>query len=108
MSELPIRELGFSTVDDYIRSIPHIALITTNKDGIIVAQGIATKETSRVARLVSGQKKPKRKGTSRFGKLRGGLLGARGLQVSRQSQRGGFRQSAPRGKTSFFGAAPAG
>lgn len=58
-SPLPIKQLGFSSLEDYLRSIPHVVSFTRDRDGDLVLKGVASEADQHVAKLISKQKKPK-------------------------------------------------
>ena len=101
MQDLPLDKLGYTSVDQYIRSIPHCAYIKQNRDGVLVVQGVATEETQHVANLVSGQKKAKKRSSSSRGR-RG--LSSRPLHITRRTDTS-FPGStfSPRGTDLVFG-----
>ena len=53
---IPIRELGFSTVEGYLESIPDVVEITYNGN-VTVLKGIPDKDTQHLAKLVQNQRK---------------------------------------------------
>lgn len=60
-SSIPHPELGFPTLDSYIKSIPHVATLTRDVDGEFVVKGVATESDQHVAKLIAKQRKPKKR-----------------------------------------------
>ena len=58
-SPIPFTQLGFRNLEDYLRSIPHVASFTRDSDGELVLRGVASEADKHVAKLISKQKKPK-------------------------------------------------
>lgn len=56
---IPYKKCGFSTLDDFIRSIPRVARIQTDRDGETVVVGVPSEADQHVAKLIAKQKKPK-------------------------------------------------
>ena len=57
---IPFRELGFGSLESYLRSIPHVASFAT-LSGETVIKGVASEADKHVAKLIAKQKKPKLK-----------------------------------------------
>lgn len=55
---VPFRQLGYQSLDAYLKSIPHVASFSSY-NGETVIKGVATEAEQHVAKLVAGQKKPK-------------------------------------------------
>ena len=60
-SSIPHPELGFPTLDSYIKSIPHVATLTRDVDGEFVVKGVASESDQHVAKLIAKQRKPKKR-----------------------------------------------
>lgn len=59
--ELPFRNLGYSTVEDFIRSVPDVVRLAPGATGELTMFPVANAETQQIARFVASQKKPKLK-----------------------------------------------
>lgn len=60
-SSIPFGEFGFATLEMYLRSIPHVAELTRDADGEIVVKGVPSESDQHVAKLISKQRKPKKR-----------------------------------------------
>ncbi|XP_022786296.1 tudor domain-containing protein 7-like [Stylophora pistillata] len=60
-SSLPYKEMGFSSLEKYIKSIPEVASLSRDVDGEYVVHGVASEADKHVAKLIAKQRKPKRK-----------------------------------------------
>lgn len=60
-SSIPHPELGFPTLDSYIKSIPHVAALTRDVDGEFIVKGVASESDQHVAKLIAKQRKPKKR-----------------------------------------------
>ena len=60
-SSIPYQEMGCPTLEDYIKSIPHVATLTRDVDGELVVKGVASESDKHVAKLIAKQKKPKKR-----------------------------------------------
>ena len=61
LTDIPLNKLGFNSLEQYIRSIPHCAKIEFNKSGEPIVKGVPNEKTRHICRLVSGQKRSSRK-----------------------------------------------
>ena len=59
--ELPFRNLGFSNLEDFIRSVPDVMRVAPGTGGEPTLFPVVTAETEQIARFVATQKKPKLK-----------------------------------------------
>ena len=60
-SSIPFQEMGYHSLEHYIKSIPKVAMITRDVDGEFVVKGVASESDQHVAKLIAKQKKPKKK-----------------------------------------------
>ena len=60
-SSIPFQEMGYHSLEHYIKSIPNVAMLTRDVDGEIVVKGVASESDQHVAKLIAKQKKPKKK-----------------------------------------------
>ncbi|RMX47663.1 hypothetical protein pdam_00013604 [Pocillopora damicornis] len=60
-SAIPYQEMGFSSLEKYIKSIPEVATLSRDADGEYVVHGVPSEADKHVAKLIAKQKKPKRK-----------------------------------------------
>jgi len=60
-SSIPLKEMGFATLDAYIKSIPKVASLTRDVDGEMVVKGVASESDQHVAKLIAKQRKPKKR-----------------------------------------------
>lgn len=60
-SSLPFREMGYDSLEHYIRSIPQVASLVRDVDGELVVKGVASESDKHVAKLIAKQKKPKKR-----------------------------------------------
>lgn len=67
-SNIPFKEMGFSSVEMFIKNIPDVASLKRNNDGQLVVVGVASEADKHVAKLIAKQKKPKKR--SKAGQLR--------------------------------------
>ncbi|XP_004645269.1 tudor domain-containing protein 7 [Octodon degus] len=58
---IPFKQLGYSTLEDYLRSVPAVVRIDTSRSGEITCYAVACTETARIAQLVACQRSSKRK-----------------------------------------------
>uniref|UniRef100_A0A8C8RFV6 Tudor domain-containing protein 7 n=1 Tax=Pelusios castaneus TaxID=367368 RepID=A0A8C8RFV6_9SAUR len=58
---IPFKQLGHSTLEGYLKSIPGVVRIETNKMGEVTCHAVACAETVRIAQLVARQRSSKRK-----------------------------------------------
>ena len=107
MSDIPLEKLGFQSIESYIRSIPHCAFLQTNDNGVLIVKGVANESTKHIAKLVSGQKKGKKRSSTLIKSVARGRAGsARGksYRITRNPRggaRGAFISSNPFNPTSF-------
>ena len=68
----PYRELGFSSVENFLRSVPDVAELKSRRGSENIYGGVADKSTKHIKELVVNQKnskarrRPRAQGTSRF------------------------------------------
>uniref|UniRef100_A0A8C0JER7 Tudor domain-containing protein 7 n=1 Tax=Chelonoidis abingdonii TaxID=106734 RepID=A0A8C0JER7_CHEAB len=58
---IPFKQLGHSTLEEYLKTVPGVVRIEINKMGEITCHGVACAETVRIAQLVACQRSSKRK-----------------------------------------------
>ncbi|XP_006886929.1 PREDICTED: tudor domain-containing protein 7 [Elephantulus edwardii] len=58
---IPFKQLGYPTLEAYLRSIPAVVRIETSRSGEITCYAVACTETARIAQLVARQRSSKRK-----------------------------------------------
>ncbi|XP_049521647.1 uncharacterized protein LOC119450179 isoform X3 [Dermacentor silvarum] len=58
-TRIPYRQMGFSTLEEYLRSIPDVVRLSTNADGNTVVHVVVSESTAHVAQMVRGQKSSK-------------------------------------------------
>ncbi|XP_013368721.1 PREDICTED: tudor domain-containing protein 7 isoform X2 [Chinchilla lanigera] len=58
---IPFKQLGYSTLEDYLRSVPAVVRIDTSRSGEVTCYAVACTETARIAQLVACQRSSKRK-----------------------------------------------
>ncbi|TFJ97100.1 NADH dehydrogenase [Platysternon megacephalum] len=58
---IPFKQLGHSTLEEYLKTVPGVVKIEINKMGEITCHGVACAETVRIAQLVACQRSSKRK-----------------------------------------------
>uniref|UniRef100_A0A4X1UNT1 Tudor domain-containing protein 7 n=1 Tax=Sus scrofa TaxID=9823 RepID=A0A4X1UNT1_PIG len=58
---IPFKQLGYSTLEAYLRSVPAVVRIETSRSGEITCYAMACTETARIAQLVARQRSSKRK-----------------------------------------------
>ncbi|XP_008998092.1 tudor domain-containing protein 7 isoform X3 [Callithrix jacchus] len=58
---IPFKQLGFPTLEAYLRSVPAVVRIETSRSGEITCYAVACTETARIAQLVARQRSSKRK-----------------------------------------------
>lgn len=56
--EVPYREMGYRSLDDFILSIPDVVRVGTGPTGLVTFYPIATKETQHIVNMIRKQKKP--------------------------------------------------
>ena len=65
MQPIPFRQLGFASLELYIKSLAGLARIERGVDGTLIVKGIAGEKDKHIAKLVSGQRKGKTRSLSR-------------------------------------------
>lgn len=60
-SNIPFKEMGFDSVESFIKSIPDVASLKRDNDGQLVVVGVASEADKHVAKLIAKQKKPKKR-----------------------------------------------
>ncbi|XP_043371316.1 tudor domain-containing protein 7 isoform X10 [Dermochelys coriacea] len=58
---IPFKQLGHSTLEEYLKTVPGVVKIEINKMGEITCHAVASAETVRIAQLVACQRSSKRK-----------------------------------------------
>ncbi|KAF6127634.1 tudor domain containing 7 [Phyllostomus discolor] len=58
---IPFKQLGYPTLEAYLRSVPAVVRIETSRSGEITCYAVACSETARIAQLVARQRSSKRK-----------------------------------------------
>ncbi|XP_075545639.1 tudor domain-containing protein 7-like isoform X4 [Dermacentor variabilis] len=58
-TRIPYRQMGFSTLEEYLHSIPDVARLSTNAEGNTVVHVVVSESTAHVAQMVRGQKSAK-------------------------------------------------
>ncbi|EHB15340.1 Tudor domain-containing protein 7 [Heterocephalus glaber] len=58
---IPFEQLGYSTLEDYLRNVPAVVRIDTSRSGEITCHAVTCTETARIAQLVARQRSSKRK-----------------------------------------------
>ncbi|XP_077674101.1 tudor domain-containing protein 7 isoform X1 [Eretmochelys imbricata] len=58
---IPFKQLGHSTLEEYLKTVPGVVRIEINKMGEITCHAVASAETVRIAQLVACQRSSKRK-----------------------------------------------
>lgn len=58
---IPFKQLGYPTLEAYLRSVPAVVRIEASRSGEIVCYAVACTETARIAQLVARQRTSKRK-----------------------------------------------
>ncbi|XP_061057102.1 tudor domain-containing protein 7 isoform X2 [Eubalaena glacialis] len=58
---IPFKQLGYPTLEAYLRSVPAVVKIETSRSGEITCYAMACTETARIAQLVARQRSSKRK-----------------------------------------------
>ena len=56
--EVPYREIGHRSLDDFIMSIPDVVRVGTGPTGLVTFYPIATRETQHIVNMIRRQKKP--------------------------------------------------
>ena len=78
METLKFREMGYGSLEQFLRDNPEICTLTRGREGFLVVKGIATEEDKHVFNLVSGQRPERKKKRSSVPKR---------LQISQISRR---------------------
>lgn len=58
---IPFKQLGYPTLEAYLRSVPAVVRIETSRSGEVTCYAMACTETARIAQLVARQRSSKRK-----------------------------------------------
>lgn len=58
-TRIPYRQLGYSTLEEYLHSIPDVVRLSRNAEGNTVVTVVVTESTAHVAEMVRGQKSAK-------------------------------------------------
>ncbi|XP_053321764.1 tudor domain-containing protein 7 [Spea bombifrons] len=58
---IPFKEMGFQTLEAYLKAVPAVVKIDMNRAGEVVCHAVVCKETARIAELVARQRSSKRK-----------------------------------------------
>ncbi|GFU34920.1 tudor domain-containing protein 7 [Nephila pilipes] len=58
-TRIPFKELGYNTLEGFIRDIPDVICLKKNWEGQLMAEGVADASTAHIASLVSRQKQSK-------------------------------------------------
>ncbi|KAM5258493.1 tudor domain-containing protein 7 isoform 1-T2 [Hipposideros larvatus] len=58
---IPFKQLGYPTLEAYLRSVPAVVRIETSRSGEMTCYAVACTETARIAQLVARQRSSKRK-----------------------------------------------
>ncbi|GFQ81334.1 tudor domain-containing protein 7, partial [Trichonephila clavata] len=84
-TRIPFKELGYNTLESFIRDVPDVISLKKNWEGQLMAEGVADASTAHIASLVSRQKqsKPPSRGPRKANFFR------RGGSFSRHRSRGG-------------------
>lgn len=61
MEPLKFREMGYGSLEQFLRDCSDICTVNRASEGFLIVRGIASKEDAHIYKLVSGQKKDKRK-----------------------------------------------
>nr|XP_033773639.1 tudor domain-containing protein 7 isoform X2 [Geotrypetes seraphini] len=57
---IPFKQLGYPTLEAYLRSIPTVVKVETNQSGELICSAMACKETAQIAKLVARQRTAKK------------------------------------------------
>ncbi|GFR18207.1 uncharacterized protein TNCT_93521 [Trichonephila clavata] len=57
--DIPLKDLGYSSLEYFLRDIPDVISLKRSKDGVFVAEGVADASTAHIAKLISKQKTSK-------------------------------------------------
>lgn len=92
--EVPYREIGYRTLDDFIVSIPDVVRVGMGPTGLVTFYPVATKETQHIVNLIKRQKKPSIKKAV----IPTAIMARKTpVKMSSFSRRGGFGPRTPRG-----------
>ena len=92
--EVPYREIGCRTLDEFIRSIPDVVRVGMGPTGLVTFYPVATKETQHIVNLIKRQKKPSIKKAV----IPSAIVARKTpVKMSSFSRRGGFGSRTPRG-----------
>ena len=56
--DIPFRELGHRSLDEFVLSIPDVVRVGTGPTGLVTFYPIATKETQHIVNMIKRQRKP--------------------------------------------------
>ena len=92
--EVPYREVGHGTLEEFIRSIPDVVRVGMGPTGLVTFYPVATKETQHIVNLIKRQKKP----PVRKAVIPSAIMARKTpIKMSSFSRRGGFGSRTPRG-----------
>ncbi|GFT90277.1 tdrd7a [Nephila pilipes] len=57
--DIPLKDLGYSSLEYFLRDIPDVISLKRNEKGVFVAEGVADASTAHIAKLISKQKTSK-------------------------------------------------
>ncbi|XP_029459392.1 tudor domain-containing protein 7 isoform X2 [Rhinatrema bivittatum] len=57
---IPFKQLGYPTLESYLRSIPMVVRVEANRSGEVVCSAVACTETAQIAKLVARQRTAKK------------------------------------------------
>lgn len=58
--QIPFREFGFSSLKEYLQSIPHVVRVKMSRDGQATAYSVSNSSTAHITKMVSKQRRKKR------------------------------------------------
>ena len=102
---IPYQEMGFSSLEKYIKSIPEVATLSRDADGEYVVHGVPSEADKHVAKLIAKQKKPKRKAKAKARRPVHASMHKSGVGRSVALHRAPVRKS-PQAASSRVGVAP--
>ena len=99
--EVPYRDLGYRSLEDFIMSIPDVVRIGTGATGLLTYFPVATRETQNIISLIARQKKQPLKKSVMPSPITARKMPAK---MSAFSRRGGYgARPSPRGGSSAGG-----
>lgn len=104
-SAIPYQEMGFLSLEKYIKSIPEVATLSRDADGEYVVHGVPSEADKHVAKLIAKQKKPKRKAKAKARRPVHASMHKSGVGRSVALHRAPVRKS-PQAASSRVGVAP--